>query len=94
MALDHLRLSPLPDVAAFLVQRAQSNDELQAALDDGLDDYTQGAEVVLTALRALLDEWLDEGRQQSYEVNRDAEPFKWLALSDHLEIVQHFRDLL
>lgn len=94
MALDHLRLSPLPAVAAFLVQRAQSNQQLQDALDDGLDDYTQGAEVIVTALRDLLDEWLEEGRQQSYEVNQGTEPFKWLAISDHLEIVQQFRDLL
>lgn len=94
MALDHIRLSPLPDVAAFLVQRAQVHQPLQDALDDGLEDYTEGAEVILTALRALLDEWLEEGRQQSYEVNKDAEPFKWLALSDHLEIVEQFRQLL
>ena len=94
MALDHIRLSPLPDVAAFLVQRAQGNDELQAALDDGLDDYTQGAEVVLTALRDLLDAWLNEGQETLLNTSQGAEPFKWLAISDHLEIVQQFRQLL
>ena len=89
-----LRLSPLPPVAAFLVAHAQGNEELQAQLDDGLEDYTQGAEVVLEGLRAGLDAWLEEGRETLYRTSQGAEPFVWLAISDHLEIVEQFRELL
>jgi len=94
MTLSRFSLSSLPQLAPFLVQRAQINEELQAALDDGLEDYTEGAEVMLTALRALLDEYLYEGQQQLFETNQGLEPFKWLAISDQLEAVQTFRDLL
>lgn len=87
-------LSPLPPLGAFLVERAQRNEELQAALDDGLEDYTQGATVVLTALKALLDEWLEEGQQGQREVNQFTEPYKWLAIAEHLAAVQTFRNLL
>lgn len=88
------RLSTLPPLAEFLVQRAQQNEQLQAALDDGLADYTEGAEVMLTALRALLDEYLSEGQQRQHEVDQWHEPFKWLALSDQLEVIETFRNLL
>jgi hypothetical protein len=94
MTLAHLRLSPLPAVAAFLVQRAQRHEPLQAALDDGLADYTQGAEVILEALRALLDEGLQEGQQVLDETNPFADPFQVLAVTDHLQVVQAFRELL
>jgi hypothetical protein len=94
MITSRFSLSSLPQLAPFLVQRAQTNEELQTALDDGLADYTEGAEVMLTALRALLDEYLHEGRQQLVETNQGLEPFKWLAISDQLEAVQAFRDLL
>jgi hypothetical protein len=94
MTLSRFSLSSLPQLAPFLVQRAQANEELQAALDDGLEDYTEGAEVILIALRALLNEYLHEGQQLLYETNQSLEPFKWLAISDQLEAVQTFRDLL
>ncbi|MBO2007557.1 hypothetical protein [Hymenobacter negativus] len=94
MSLSRFTLSVLPQLAPFLVQRAQANEALQAALDDGLEDYTEGAEVMLTALRALLDEYLHEGQQQLFETNQALEPFTWLAISDQLEAVQAFRDLL
>ncbi|UOQ96618.1 hypothetical protein MUN81_15385 [Hymenobacter sp. 5317J-9] len=94
MPLTRFRLSTLPALAPFLVQRAQTNEPLQAALDDGLADYTEGAEVMLTALRALLDEWLHEGQQTLFEVDEFADPYKWLAMSDQLEVVQTFRNLL
>ena len=94
MTLSRFSLSSLPQLAPFLVQRAQQNEELQAALDDGLEDYTEGAQVMLTALRALLDEYLHEGQHLLFETNQGLEPFKWLAISDQLEAVQTFRDLL
>jgi len=94
MSNSRFNLSPLPPLGAFLVARAQGNDELQAALDDGLADYTEGAEVILRALRALLDIWLEEGQQGQHEVNQFLEPYKWLAITDHLEAVQTFRNLL
>ena len=76
------------------MQRAQQNEQLQAALDDGLADYTEGAEVVLTALRALLDEWLHEGQQALFEIDQFGDAYKWLAMTDQLEVVQTFRNLL
>ncbi|MBF9239467.1 hypothetical protein I2I05_18890 [Hymenobacter sp. BT683] len=88
------RLSTLPALAGFLVQRAQGNAQLQAALDDGLADYEEGAQVMLTALRALLDEYLEEGQQLLFQTNQFAEPYKWLAMTDQLEVVQTFRNLL
>ena len=94
MALSHFTLASLPSLAPFLVQRAQTNEQLQAALDDGLEDYTEGAEVMLTALRALLNEYLQEGQHQLFETNQALEPYKWLAIADQLEAVQTFRDLL
>ena len=94
MPITRFRLSPLPPVAAFLVQRAQTHQPLQDALDDGLEDYEQGAEVIVEALRALLDAWLAEGEEQLLRVNEFTEPFKWLAMTDHLEVVQGFRQLL
>jgi hypothetical protein len=94
MALTRFRLSTLPDLAPFLVQRAQANEQLQAALDDGLADYTEGAEVMLTALRALLDEWLHEGQQALFETDEFGEPYKWLAMNDQMEVVATFRQLL
>lgn len=94
MATSRFALSPLPALPGFLVQRAQFNEQLQAALDDGLDDYTEGAEVMLTALRALLDEWLSEGGETLYNTNQFTEPYMWLAISDQLEVVQTFRNLL
>lgn len=94
MSNSRFNLSPLPPLGAFLVVRAQDNDELQAALDDGLADYREGTEVILTALRALLDQWLEEGQQVQYGVDQFLEPYKWLAITDHLEAVQVFRNLL
>jgi len=92
--LTRLRLSPLPEVAAFLVQRAQQNHELQDALDDGLENYTQGAEVIMKALAVLLDEWLEEGALVLHNTDQFTDPHAWLAISDHLEVVQQFRELL
>ncbi|MGI4871235.1 MAG: hypothetical protein ACRYFX_08665 [Janthinobacterium lividum] len=91
MATDaRFRLSPLPEVAAFLVERAQGHEPLQ----DAIVDEEVDAEVVLEALRMLLDTWLEEGRELHYQVDQFTEPYTWLAISDHLEAVQTFRDLL
>ena len=94
MPLTRFRLSPLPKLATFLVQRAQQNEVLQAALDDGFEDYSEGAEVMLSALRALLDEYLDEGQDVMRHTDEFGEPYKWLAIADQLEVVQTFRNLL
>ena len=94
MSNSRFNLSTLPPLGAFLVERAQHNDELQAALDDGLADYTEGAEVILTALRALLDAYLEEGQQLQFRTNEFTDPYKWLAITDQLEVVQTFRSLL
>ncbi|WP_210521909.1 hypothetical protein [Hymenobacter terricola] len=94
MSTSRFALSPLPALATFLVQRAQGNEQLQAALDDGLEDYMEGAEVMLTALRALLDEWLSDGQEVLFTTNEFTEPYKWLAIADQLEVVQTFRNLL
>jgi hypothetical protein len=94
MSTTFFRLSPLPYLPSFLIQRAQTNEELQAALDDGLEDYTEGAKVILTALRDLLDDWLNEAREELYNTNQFTDAYKWLAINDHIAVVQAFRDLL
>jgi hypothetical protein len=94
MSVNPYRLSPLPAVADFLLERAPHNEDLQAALDDGLEDYAEGGEVIMKALRAGLDEWLDEASYQLRGTNEFTQPFVWLAGSAHIEAVQAFRDLL
>ena len=64
------------------------------ALDDGLEDYTQGAEVVVKALCALLDEWLNEGHEVLHNTDQMGNPYVWLAIKDHLEVIEAFRRLL
>lgn len=94
MAVNPYRLSPLPAVADFLLERAPQNQDLQDALDDGLEDYVEGGEVIMQALRWGLDEWLSESRYLLMSTNQFTQPFVWLAGSAHIEAVQAFRDLL
>lgn len=61
---------------------------------DKLLENPLGARVLLLTMRFRLDEWLEEGQEQLQRTNRDTEPFDWLATSDHLELVQTFRELL
>ena len=61
---------------------------------DKLLEHPLGAQVLLLTLRFRLDEWLEAGEKQLQRTNRDTEPFDWLASSDHLEVVQTFRELL
>lgn len=42
----------------------------------------------------LLDEWLREGDELLPRLNKDLDPYTWLATSDHLEVVQTFRELV
>ena len=60
---------------------------------DKLLQEPRGTQVLL-ALTYLLDEWLREGADQLSCLNRDVDPYAWLATSDHLEVVQTFRELL
>ncbi|MVN79320.1 hypothetical protein GO988_23555 [Hymenobacter sp. HMF4947] len=94
MSTLHLRLSPLPPVADFLLENAPHNQTLQDALDDGLEDYTEGGEVIMMALRDGLDEWLSHSSFLLRQTNQFTQPYVFLAGSAHIEAVQAFRDLL
>lgn len=61
---------------------------------DKLLEHPLGARVLLLTIRFRLDEWLEEGQERLQCINQGAEPFEWLATSDHLEVVQTFRELL
>ena len=80
-------------------------DELEAALPlkqtaklvkllDKLLQEPLGAQVLALTMTYLLDEWLREGDDKLSLLNRDVDPYAWLATSDHLEVVQTFRELL
>ncbi|MDO7885350.1 hypothetical protein [Hymenobacter cheonanensis] len=65
-----------------------------AKLLDALLEHPAGARALMLTVRFLLDEWLEEGEDKLKAINRDLDPYAWLATSDHLEVVQTFRELL
>ena len=100
------RLEPL---APYLAQGISTDSELLEVLEnllppkqvdavvkllDKLLENPLGARVLLLTLRFRLDEWLEASEERLQRLNRDAEPFDWLASSDHREVVQTFRELL
>jgi hypothetical protein len=61
---------------------------------DKLLEHPLGARVLLLTIRFRLDEWLEAGDDKLKGLNRDLDPYAWLATSDHVEVVQTFRELL
>lgn len=105
----NLSLSKLPPLAPHLAQGIDIDSGLMEVLEallppkkldavvkllDKLLEHPLGARVLLLTLRFRLDEWLEEGEEKLQVVNRDLDPYAWLATSDHLEVVQTFRELL
>ena len=105
----NLFLSKLQPLAPYLAQGADIDSGLMDVLQDALPEKQvdklaklldklllepRGAQVLVLALTYLLDEWLREGDDALKCINRDLDPFAWLATSDHLEVVQTFRELL
>ena len=102
-------LSKLQPLAQQLAQGADIDSGLMDVLQDALpekqadklakllDKLLQeegGARVLVLTMSYLLDEWLREGDDALTRINRDLDPYAWLATSDHLEVVQTFRELL
>lgn len=105
----NLLLSRLQPLAHYLAQGADIDsglmDVLQEALPekqadklakllDKLLQEPRGAQVLVLTMTYLLDEWLREGEDKLSVINKDLDPYTWLATSDHLEVVQTFRELL
>lgn len=63
-------------------------------LVDNLLLHPRGAEVLTLTLCFLLDEWLRDAGERLQRTNQAAEPYAWLATSDHMQVVQTFRNLL
>jgi|GEM_PF-2389943 len=110
MAADlRFRLSTLQPLSEFLVQGldptaglldtleeslpGRSNDKMLEALAKLLE-HERSTEAIVRTVAYLLDEWLQKSDVKLMRVNQQMEPFTWLATSDHLEVVQHFRQLL
>lgn len=104
-----LLLSRLEPLRAYLGRGADIDsgllDALEAALPekqvdklakllDKLLQEPRGAEALVLTITYLLDEWLREGDDTLRCLNKDLDPYTWLATSDHLEVVQTFRQLL
>jgi hypothetical protein len=104
-----LNLSRLQPLAQYLAQGADIDSGLMDMLQDLLPEKQvdnlaklldkllqepNGARVLTLAITYLLDEWLREGGEMLTRVNKDLDPYTWLATSDHLEVVQTFRELL
>lgn len=102
-------LSRLPPLAPYLGQGADIDSELLEALEEALpakqvdklvkllDKLLQeplGARVLVLTVTYLLDEWLREGDDQLSRISKELDPYTWLATSDHMEVVQTFRELL
>lgn len=68
-------------------------DKLAKLLDKLLPEL-RGAQMLVLAMTYLLDEWLREGDDTLKGINKDLDAYAWLATSDHLEVVQTFRELL
>jgi hypothetical protein len=104
-----LLLSRLEPLHAYLAKGADIDSELMEALEaalpkkqvdklvkllDKLLQEPQGAQVLVLTMTYLLDEWLKAGDDRLLRINKDLDPYTWLATSDHLEVVQTFRELL
>ena len=102
-------LSKLQPLAPYLAQGADIDSGLLDVLQDALPEKQadnlaklldkllqepRGAQVLMLAMTYLLDEWLREGADTLSCINKDLDPYAWLATSDHLEVVQTFRELL
>jgi hypothetical protein len=105
----NILLSRLQHLSKYLVQSIDIDSGLMDALEewlppkeadklakllDKLLQEPRGAEVLALTMTYLLDEWLREGESMLNRVNRDLDPYAWLATSDHLEVVKTFRELL
>lgn len=105
----NLVLSKLQPLAQRLAQGADIDSGLLDVLQDALPEKQadklaklldkllqepRGAQVLALALTYLLDEWLREGVNTLSGINKGLDPYAWLATSDHLEVVQTFRELL
>lgn len=105
----NLFLSKLQPLAQYLAQGADIDSGLLDVLQDVLpekqadklakllDKLLQepgGAQALVLTMTYLLDEWLREGDDVLTRINRDLDPYAWLATSDHLEVVQTFRELV
>jgi hypothetical protein len=105
----NLTLSRLQPLAQYLMQGADIDSGLMDALEaelppkqadklgkllDKLLQEPQGAQALVVTMTYLLDEWLREGEDKLSRINRDIDPYTWLATSDHMEVVQTFRELL
>ena len=102
-------LSRLQPLAQYLAKGADIDSGLAEALEaelppkqadtlvkllDKLLQEPRGAQVLVLTMTYLLDEWLKEGDDRLLRINKDLDPYTWLATSDHLEVVQTFRQLL
>jgi len=110
MALDtRFRLSRLQPLDQYLAQSISIDaglaDELEAMLPpkqadklvkllDNLLQQPRGAQVLALTLTYLIQEWVKESDEVLSSINRDLDPYTWLATNDHLEVVQTFRQLL
>ena len=59
-----------------------------------LVERTGGNKRMLTVMRELLDAYLEEGQQLQFQTDEFADPYQWLAITDQLEVVQTFRNIL
>jgi hypothetical protein len=102
-------LSKLQPLAHHLAQGADIDSGLMDVLQDALPEKQadklaklldkllqepRGAQVLVLTMTYLLDEWLRESDDALKCLNQDLDPYAWLATSDHLEVVQTFRELL
>jgi hypothetical protein len=105
----NLLLSRLQSLSQYLAQGADIDSGLMDVLEEALPEKQatqlaklldkllqepRGAQVLVLTMTYLLDEWLREGDDKLACINKDLDPYTWLATSDHLEVVQTFRELL
>jgi hypothetical protein len=88
-----LALSPLPPMSSWLVEHGVRDEDLTEAVDNA-DSYAEVAPAVVDALGRALDEWLEYSNTKRYEKDAFTEPYVYLAMTEHIEVVQAFRDLL
>ena len=100
------RLQPLDQYLAQGIDiESGSADELEAMLPpkqvdklvkllDNLVQQPRGAQVLALTFNYLIQEWVKESDDVLRSINRDLDPYTWLATSDHLEVVLAFRALL
>ncbi|MDB5270242.1 MAG: hypothetical protein JWP58_3282 [Hymenobacter sp.] len=88
-----LTLSDLPSVAEFIAERAARSETWAEGFDDVLN-HDDGAKLAVQVLREVLDEWLQFADWQKHNADAFTDPFKFLAATDHIEVVQKFRDVL